>query len=78
MGQLFKLHFCVPPGYKHLIAELYYNAEHFGELNTESSQLDLVLFSRPAGDAWNIRAEDAISCLQDARSQFMSRSTFFK
>lgn len=77
MSQSFEIQFCVPPGYQHLVAELYYNQEHFGELNTENGQLELLLFACPSGKPWQIPLADAINSLQDAQAQFMARSAFF-
>src|SRR5690606_24102414 len=47
------------------IAELYCDGEHFGELNTESGALQLVLFPRSSGLPWTIAAEEVIDALRD-------------
>lgn len=77
MAQRFEIQFCVPDGYEFLMAELYCDGEHFGELNTESGALQLVLFPRSSGLPWTIAAEEVIDALRDARSQLVARSTFF-
>jgi len=69
--------FCVPPGYQFLIAELHYEGEHFGELNTENGRLELVQFPRPSGKPWTIPLKHAIDGLREAEEQLISRSTFF-
>jgi hypothetical protein len=73
----FRIHFCVPPEYEFLVAELHFEGEHFGELNTESGRLDLVLYPRASGQPWAMPLQDAIASLQEAQAELVSRSTFF-
>ncbi len=77
MAQPFEIQFCVPDGYNFLMAELYYNGQHFGELNTESDYLQIIIHSLPSGESWSISAEDLIEGLEDAKSRFQAKSAFF-
>ena len=77
MNKDFRIHFCVPPNYDHLMSELYIGTEHFGEINTEKGYLEVILYGRKSGEPWELAAEDILELLQSAIDQLKHRSIFF-
>jgi hypothetical protein len=63
------------PDRDQLVAELWYDNELWGELSQEMGELELSIYPKPDGQVWQLRTDEVIQALQEARDKLLGPST---
>lgn len=63
------------PDCEQLVAELWYNNELWGELSQETGELELAIYPKPDGHPWQLRTDEVIQALQEAREKLLGSTT---
>ena len=60
-----------PPHRKSLVAMIDFNGEQWAEINTESGDVRVEIYSRRDGQPWAFDLADAMAALEAARSRLL-------
>lgn len=58
-----------PPDREELVAEIFFGAEQWAELNQEGLQMELEVYPRRDGRPWQLSYEEVITALTEAKSR---------
>ncbi|KHD08714.1 hypothetical protein PN36_26530 [Candidatus Thiomargarita nelsonii] len=61
------------PDRDNLVAELWCENELWGELSQEQGELKLEIYPTANGQAWNLRYEEVIDVIQEAKDKLLER-----
>ena len=62
-----------PPNREKLVAEIFFGANQWAELNQEDGTLRLEFYPLPTGEFWQLSWDEAVGALEEAKRKLSNR-----
>jgi hypothetical protein len=69
-----ELRICIssPPDREKLVAEIFFGANQWAELNQEHDTLRLEFYPLPTGEFWQLNLDEVVGALEEARRRLLN------
>lgn len=71
MSEKYRICISSPPDREKLVAEIFFDAVQWAEINQESQALGVEFYPRPDGEPWKVEYETAVEALKEAKERLL-------
>ena len=75
MSSEFRICISSPPDRKNLVAEIFLGDEQWAEINQENGDLEIEIYPKPNGQAWQFSMEEMLAIVRLAQQRLLAKKS---